>query len=95
MNRISTGVQTFNPYHRGQLGLELNVEKIMDWIISVSKYNFDVVSMDLMYHLPGQTVQEWIEDLKVRLSLPIDHFSLYEIYIAASSKLYQNLSFKE
>jgi len=89
VSRVSTGVQTLNPYYRKLLGLNSSVEQVVEWIKMVNKYNFKVVSIDLMYGLPGQSVSEWIEDIKMALTLPIDHFSIYELCVLTGSKLYE------
>ena len=89
VNRVSTGVQTFNPYYRKLLGLNSTTEEVVKWIEMVKKHQINVVSIDLMYGLPGQSVKEWVEDLKTGFSLPIDHFSIYELCVLTGSKLYE------
>ncbi|MCQ1531118.1 radical SAM family heme chaperone HemW [Lutispora saccharofermentans] len=87
ISRLSAGIQTFNPAHRKILSLKGTQEDVIEWIKMVKKYSFKVFAIDLMYGLPTQTTENWIADLKTALALSIDHFSLYELYVMAGSKL--------
>lgn len=89
VSRISTGAQTLNEYYRKLLGLNSSTEQVIEWIEMVNKYNFNVVSIDLMYGLPGQSISEWTNDIKMACTLPIDHFSIYELCVLTGSKLYK------
>ena len=89
--RISTGVQSFSEERRNVLELRYTVDDIINWIHMVRQYPFKDISIDLMYGLPGQTLKEWENDLRVALSLPVDHFSIYKLTVFAYVKLYKEL----
>ena len=50
---------------------------------------FDRVNLDLMYGLPGQTLQMACEDLAMGLSLGVGHLSLYQLTIRTQYGLRQ------
>ncbi|MEF2965927.1 coproporphyrinogen-III oxidase family protein [Paenibacillus sp. M1] len=91
VSRISAGIQTFNPSYRKLLGLQASEESVAEWIQMVDRYKFDSLAIDLMYGLPGQNIEEWLEDIAIGLSLPVRHFSMYELYIIAGSKMYNKM----
>lgn len=92
VKRISAGIQSLNQKYRTILGLNKSVEDAIKWINMVKEYPFTDLAIDLLYGLPGQTIGEWIKDLKTALALPIDHFSLYELIVLAGSKLYEEMN---
>lgn len=86
VNRISMGAQTFQP------GLLKRIERIADFpmiqqrIQQLHEYGISNISLDLMYGLPDQTMQQWISDLHKAAALPITHLSLYALTIEEHSK---------
>lgn len=90
VTRVSIGAQTFDDRFRKALGLQKTGNDIMHWITMAKKYDFNSVSIDLMYGLPGQTVADWERDLIIALQAHPDHMSIYELYVVSGSHLYQN-----
>lgn len=91
VSRISAGIQTFNPLSRSLLGLTTSVDDAVNWVNMAAEHSFNVVSIDLMYGLPGQACREWLDDMIKGLSLPVDHFSLYELSVLAGSGLFEEI----
>lgn len=91
VSRVSTGVQTFTPRLRTLLGLP-SIEKVFRWLELAAKYSFEGLSIDLLYGLPGQTCDEWENDLKQALQLPITHLSAYMLVVFAYTKLYEEIN---
>ncbi len=94
VTRISTGVQTFNQKYRSMMSMKTAVEDICGWIEMVRRYPFQDISIDLLYGLPGQSEDEWLEDIKMGVSLPVDHFSIYKLTVFAYTRLYHELEQK-
>ena len=94
VNRISTGVQTLNEQYRKLMGLQTTAKHVSEWIDQVKRIGFDVTSIDMLYGLPGQSIEEWNYDLNEALKLEVDHLSIYELCVLAGSKLYSNLTKK-
>jgi oxygen-independent coproporphyrinogen-3 oxidase len=80
INRISFGVQTFNPQQLLKLGRTHTGDQAREIVIA-SKELFPRVSLDLMYNLPGQTIEEIAFDLETVIALQIQHVSYYALTI--------------
>ena len=88
VNRISIGVQTFNDEHLKILNRSHTYNEIIEKINLLKENNFDNLSIDLIYGLPNQTMEEWKKDLEIAMSLPIKHISLYSLMIEEHTVLY-------
>jgi putative oxygen-independent coproporphyrinogen III oxidase len=85
VNRLSIGVQTFNPEHARRLGRGHTVHQANALLQRVSTLGFMSWSMDLMFGLPDQTLHQVEEDLDVLLSFAPPHVSLYGLSIEPST----------
>jgi len=77
VNRISTGIQSFNEkYLRilGRAGTNQDNIRALKILRSAGPKN---ISIDLMFGLPGQSVPEWLEDLKKLMDFEPQHISSY------------------
>ncbi|WP_319587415.1 radical SAM family heme chaperone HemW [uncultured Desulfobulbus sp.] len=87
-NRLSIGVQSFNDPELQQLGRIHNGADAQATIASARRAGFDNCSFDLMYGLPGQTVDGWRETLDRALALAPVHLSMYELTVEAGTPFY-------
>jgi oxygen-independent coproporphyrinogen-3 oxidase len=81
-NRISLGVQSFNDHELSFLKRRhtaKETEKVLAWI---RKAAFDNVGLDLIYGLPGQTVDSWRATLEKALAFHPEHLSCYQLTVA-------------
>lgn len=81
VNRVSLGVQTFNDKHLKRIGRSHNEAQIYDNIAILKEVGFDNISIDLIYALPGQTMEDVRENVKKALELDIPHLSLYSLIL--------------
>ncbi|MGT2957870.1 coproporphyrinogen III oxidase [Streptococcus bovimastitidis] len=81
VNRISLGVQTFNDKHLKQIGRSHNEAQIYETIDSLKAAGFHNISIDLIYALPGQTLDQVKENVAKALALDIPHLSLYSLIL--------------
>lgn len=65
VNRFSIGVQTFRTETRRLLGRRTSGSEIPALLNRVSARNEASVVVDLLYGLPGQTAEQWTEDLRI------------------------------
>jgi oxygen-independent coproporphyrinogen-3 oxidase len=79
VNRISFGVQSFQPRHLERLGRIHGAEQAMRAIEDARAGGFANLNLDLMFAVPGQTVQEWESDLSTAIDLQTDHVSAYNL----------------
>lgn len=81
VNRLSFGVQSFNDRELLVLGRIHNGQEAQDAILSAKSVGFSNINLDLMYGLPGQTVQSWQDSLLQAIALRPQHLSLYQLTI--------------
>ncbi|MGT2828260.1 radical SAM family heme chaperone HemW [Streptococcus hillyeri] len=81
VNRVSLGVQTFNDKHLKRIGRSHNEAQIYDNIAALKQAGFDNISIDLIYALPGQTMEDVRENVAKALALDIPHLSLYSLIL--------------
>ncbi len=79
VNRVSFGVQSFQARQLTQLGRIHGAVEAIDAIADARGAGFDGINVDLMFAVPGQTVQEWEADLATAVSLRPDHISAYNL----------------
>lgn len=80
-NRLSIGVQSFDDNLLAVLGRTHNSYLAEQSVRLAKDCGFDNISIDLMYALPGQTLDAWRLDLDCALQLEPKHISLYELSI--------------
>jgi len=80
VNRVSLGVQSFQPHHLKTLGRLHSAESARIALRAVATV-FDNWSFDLMFGLPGQTLAELEADVAELLTLAPPHVSLYQLTI--------------
>jgi putative oxygen-independent coproporphyrinogen III oxidase len=78
INRLSIGIQSFNTRHLQALG-RIHDGNEARKAIEIAQQNFDNFNLDLMFALPGQTLQEAREDVRSALSFAPPHLSLYHL----------------
>lgn len=81
VNRVSLGVQTFNNRHLKQIGRGHNEAQIYESVDRLKAAGFDNISIDLIYALPGQTMEDVRENVAKALALDIPHLSLYSLIL--------------
>ena len=93
VNRISLGVQSFSEERLKVLGRTQTPQENMKAVETVCSV-FRNVSIDLIYGIPGQTVEEFLKDLKTAVSFPIKHISLYALTVYEETPLFREVASK-
>ncbi len=78
VNRLSIGIQSFNPAHLKALGRIHDGDEARR-AVEIAQANFDNFNLDLMYALPSQTLAQAREDLRTALSFAPPHLSMYHL----------------
>lgn len=91
VNRFSIGVQSFNNEELKFLGRIHNNEDVNRTFKILQKYKIENFSIDLMYAIPGQTIQSWKSSLEKAISICPLHISTYELTIEKNTHLYKLL----
>lgn len=91
VNRISLGVQTLQPRLLECIRRAHSREDVLYKLDRIHSYGIHNVSIDLIYGLPGQTMEEWEKDvLDIVTNFDIQHISLYSLTIEEHSEFGRN-----
>jgi len=77
-NRLSIGIQSFNPQHLRALG-RIHDGAEARRAVAIARTAFDNINLDLMYALPGQTPDELGADLDAAIAFAPQHLSVYHL----------------
>src|SRR6266702_4617746 len=91
VNRISMGVQSLDESLLHRLGRVHTREMVFKSFDTLRKAGFDNLNVDLMFAIPGQTLEIWRETLSEALGLESEHLSSYEIIYEEDTALYAQL----
>jgi len=86
-NRLSLGVQSFSDDSLRLLGRVHTADEARQALAAARAAGFDDLSLDLIYGLPGQTVEEWQEDLAAALEIRPEHLSAYGLSLEEGTPL--------
>src|SRR5690554_3606120 len=81
VNRISMGVQSFNEEILSFLGRVHDRKQVITAFNSAREAGFENISIDLIYGIPGESLESWQETLRTAVSLSPEHISLYQLKI--------------
>lgn len=88
-NRISIGIQSFNDKELLFLNRRHDANRAIEAVSQAKSVGFENISIDLMYGLPNQTMDIWIQNLEKAISLDIQHISSYHLIYEQGTKLYR------
>ena len=89
INRVSMGVQTFNDGMLQFLHRRHSAGQVQEAIDHLQGAGIDNLSIDLIYGLPGQTLEQWQQDVGKALALPVSHLSAYALIYEEGTALYR------
>ena len=88
INRISMGVQSFNDAILHTLRRRHTAEQACKAVCMLHEAGYQNISLDLIYGLPNQTIDDFIHDVRLALSLGITHLSAYALQYEQGTPLY-------
>ena len=89
VNRLSVGVQSFNPRFLRFLGRSSSSEQVKDILLQMEKSGYCSWSLDLIYSLPWQSFGEWQKEIEQVLVYRPPHLSIYNLTLSPLVPLYQ------
>jgi len=89
INRISIGMQSFQPQLLTFMSRIHTVEKSFSTYEDVRTAGFSNVSADMIFAIPGQTCEAWISDLERLVGLEPDHISTYSLTVEEGTALHR------
>lgn len=88
VNRVSMGVQSLVDSELAVVGRRHSADAALQALDTLRKAGITNISCDLIYGLPGQTLQSWRHSLETLLSTGISHLSAYCLSYEEGTRLY-------
>ena len=92
VNRLSIGVQSFDADLLKKIGRTHGPDDVAVVIEDARRANFDNISIDLIYGLPGQTKAQWQDTLMKASELDLQHYSGYSLIVEPKTVFYNLMS---
>lgn len=81
VNRLSMGVQTFDDRLLKKIGRKHTAQDVYDTIHLLEEKDFQNVTIDLIYALPGQSLESFRDTVERALALDLPHYALYSLIL--------------
>ncbi len=91
VNQLDVGVQTFNDKLRKILMVRDGSRDVRNKLKLIKKHGLHV-SIDLLYNMPGQTTQQWKEDIKQALELEVESVDCYPLDLYPETPLAKRIA---
>ena len=88
INRISLGVQSFQPHWLEWMNRAHNAEQSLQAITELQAAGFENISIDLIYGMPEQTDAAWQEEIQKAIELQVTHLSCYALTVEPRTALW-------
>lgn len=88
-NRLSLGVQSTDDALLRRIGRIHTYEQVQQAVTAARKAKFTDLSLDLIYGLPGQTMEDWQRTLADAVALGPEHLSCYGLKLEEGTPLWQ------
>ena len=88
-NRLSLGVQSTDDALLRRIGRVHTYEQVQQAVMAARKATFTNLSLDLIYGLPGQTMEDWQRTLADAVALGPEHLSCYGLKLEEGTPLWQ------
>lgn len=85
--RISFGMQSANAADLRILERQYDFPEVEKSVIWAKEAGFTHINLDLIFGIPGQTLESWKKSLKTAIELGVDHLSLYSLTIEKGTPL--------
>jgi oxygen-independent coproporphyrinogen-3 oxidase len=95
VNRVSMGVQSLNAAMLERLGRIHTREMAFQTFDLLRDVGFENLNLDLMFAIPGQTLDMWRETLLEATAMGSEHLSSYEVIYEEDTALYERLKAAE
>jgi len=90
VNRLSLGIQSFDPVMLEQIGRIHDGQEALAAIDAARSAGFDNINLDLMFGLPGQDTGLALTDLQTAIDHAPEHLSWYELTIEPNTWFYRH-----
>ncbi|MFM1744173.1 MAG: radical family heme chaperone HemW [Bacteroidota bacterium] len=87
INRLSIGIQSFFDEDLVSMNRVHTSEQALRCLSNAAEVGIDNVSVDLIFGLPGLTMERWQENVRLAFSQPITHLSCYGLTVEPRTAL--------
>lgn len=91
INRLSFGVQTFSDTRLRFLHRRHTARQAMDTVARCQDAGYHNISIDPMFGFPGETVEDWADDVEKVIRMGVQHISAYALMYEEGTPLYRML----
>jgi len=91
VNRISMGVQSLDEQLLDRLGRIHSREQVFKSFDILRRAGFNNVNIDLMFAIPGQTMEIWRNTLREAIAMQSEHLSSYEVIYEEDTPLFHQM----
>jgi oxygen-independent coproporphyrinogen-3 oxidase len=91
VNRVSMGVQSLDEPLLDRLGRIHTREMVFKSFDILRRAGFDNLNLDLMFAIPGQTMEVWRDTLNEAIAMQSEHLSTYEVIYEDDTPLFAQL----
>ena len=92
VTRISMGVESFSDRLLKTLGRQHSQRQVFQAIDTINDLGFENINLDLIFSIPGQTIDDWLSDLKQAIRISPQHISTYCLTYEEDTALFIRLS---
>ena len=89
VNRVSMGIQAFNDERLHFLKRRHTATQAVEAVRRLRQAGIQNISIDLMYGFPGETLEEWQQDIDAALVLGVEHISAYCLMMEEGTPLHR------
>jgi len=90
-NRLSMGIQSFAESDLKLMNRRHGVLQAVQSVKWAKKAGFSNLSIDLIYGLPNQTLEEWERNVRIAVELDVQHVSAYNLTYHEGTVFYDQL----
>ncbi|MBK5276393.1 MAG: radical SAM protein [Desulfuromonadales bacterium] len=82
VDRLTIGVQALNDRTLGYMNRHHSVREALDSIEASKKFGYKL-NIEFIFGYPGQTIDSWIDDIEMAMTLDVDEIQMYRLKVEA------------
>jgi oxygen-independent coproporphyrinogen-3 oxidase len=92
INRLSIGIQSFSDKDLIFMGRRHSAMQAIEAVKMSQSVGFENISIDLIYGIPGMSLQQWKENLQQAFQLKVQHLSAYHLTFHKGTQFWKQLA---
>ena len=95
LNRLSIGFQSLDPELLKTLSRTHNIDDCFTTFQNARIAGINNISIDMIYNIPGQSLNRWLDELKTLVKLDCDHIAIYPLTLEKGTPFYNQVQSDE